>query len=721
MDFSLSYSPWLLLLCVSVAGGLTFWSYWSTIPSLSAGWKGVLGGLRFLALALICFLLFKPVLRQLQQSERPPLLAVLVDDSESMRVVTGQDEPASPQATRDSIRSILEALSGETAPGTARFYGFDRTLHSLAGPSTDSLRFSGARTNVASALQATQEELQGENLRGIVLVSDGQYNTGRNPLRVADRSPVPIHTVTVGDTTRRRDLRIRSVATNDRAYLNSAVPVRVSLTADDGGGEPVTVTLSRNGNVLDQRDLQLPQGAADVSVDLTYRPESAGFQQLTVRVSELPGEVTTRNNIQTVSLRVLESKRRVLLLGAGPSPNFTALRRVFERNADTNVSAYVPRQDGTFYGGELPEDLSDVDVVVCAGFPSAPVPENTVQRIAALIDDGKPALFALDRQTDLSAWQEHFQSALPATPSASNTNFTEAQFTVVDEERQHPVLRIEDASVDLFERAPPLQVSTVNWTPSPDARVLVIATGSTGPDEAPLLVLRRRAGHRTAALLGTGVWRWSLLPAELAPLDPLWPGLASNLLRWLSTQETDQPVRVQPVATTFDGGERVEFTGQVYDESMQPVPDATVEVTVTDSVGTEYPYTMSPVGQGRYTLDVGTLPQGTYQYRAIAQLAETELGTDEGRFSVDRLRLEYQSTRADPVLMRQLATRAGGRSFTQRTVDELPDVLAKASSFSSEVVESSTEAELWRRSIFLLAILLLLAGEWTLRKRFGLT
>jgi hypothetical protein len=721
MAFSFGYSPWLLLLCIAVAGGLTYWTYRSTVPPLSASWRGLLGGLRFLALALICFLLFEPVLRQIRSTERPPVLAVLVDESESMRVVTAGDQSPNAATARDSVRPILETLGGEEVPGAARFFGVGQPLRALPGVTADSLRFDGARTDLASALQAVPEELQGENLKGIVLVSDGQYNTGRNPLRVADRSPVPIHTVTVGDTTRRRDLRIRSVATNERAYLDSRVPVRATLSATGGQGEPVTVTLEQNGRTLDRSEVRLPTGTGEVSVDLTFEPTEAGLQQLTVRATELSGEVTTRNNTQTVSLRVLESKRQVLLLGAAPSPNVMAIRRVYERNADTKVTARIPQQDGSFIGGPLPEDLSTVDVVVCAGFPSDPTPENVVERIATLIEDGTPALFFLGRQTDLGAWTEHFEPVLPATPGAANTGFTEVSFAIAEGARQHPVFRIEDADVALFDRLPPLQGSDIEWSPTPDARVLATATQSSDSASTPLLVVRRRAGLRTAVVLGTGVWRWALLPSPLEPADPLWPGLASNLLRWVSSETDDSPVRVRPVASTFDGGEPVSFTGQVYNESMQPVADATVEVTVTDSAGTEYPYTMDAVGQGRYTLDVGTLPEGRYRYTAAARREGTELGTDQGEFSVAPLRLEYQAPRADPVLMRQLAARSGGTAYTAQSMQQLPDDLARRSSFSSEAVQQTSEAELWRTSLFLIAILVLLAGEWTLRKYLGLT
>ncbi|MCS3756564.1 hypothetical protein [Salinibacter ruber] len=718
MAFSFGYSPWLLLLCVAVAGGLTYWTYRATVPSLSAGWRLLLGGLRFLALALICFLLFEPVLQQFRSTERPPVLAVLVDDSQSMQVVTAGDTSAArPNAARTSVRPVLDALQDEAMPGTARFFHVGEASRALSGAIIDSLRFDGARTDLASGLQAAPEELRDENLGGIVLVSDGQYNTGQNPLRVADRSPVPVHTVTVGDTARQRDLRVQDVSTNDRAYLNSSVPVRVTLSVTEGPGQPVPVTLEQSGRTLDQRPVRLPDGTGEVSVDLTFEPEQAGLQQVTVRVPELAGEVTTRNNAQSTSLRVLESKRQVLLLGAAPAPDVSALRRVYERTADTEVTARIPTPDGTFLEGPLPDDLSAFDVVVLAGFPSPSVPDDVVQRVATLVNDGTPALFFLDRQTDLAAWTEHFEASLPARPDASTSSFAEASFRIVESARQHPVFRIEGAEGALFERLPPLQVPASAWTPTPDAQVL----GTAATTSAPLLVLRRRAGLRTAAFLGSGVWRWALLPSELRAADPLWPGLASNLLRWAGTEADDSPVRVRPTASTFGGTDAVSFAGQVYDQSRQPVSDATVTVTVTDSTGTEYPYTMDPTGQGRYTLDVGTLPEGTYQYEAQARLGETDLGTDRGEFSVAPLRIEYQSPRADAVLMRQLASRAGGTAYTPETIDRLPAELAGQASFSSDIIQRSSEAELWRTSLFLIAILALLASEWTLRKFLGLT
>ena len=715
MAFSLQYSPWLLLLCIVVAGGLTYWTYRDTVPVLSTTWRSVLGGLRFVALALLCFLLFEPVAREFDQIERPPVLAVLVDDSESLRLTSGADSADAAQA---SVRDAVDRLRQQGVDGEVRLFAFDRSLRPLDG-TLDSLRLSGSRTDLAAALQSARESLQDANLKGVALLSDGQYNTGRNPLYVAERYPVPIHTVTLGDTTRERDVQIRRVTTNDIAYVDTELPFRVGLKSQDAGGRSVTVSLLRDGERLDRQTLTLPSGTAEVPVDLSAAPQEAGLQQFTVAVTEIEGEATTRNNTQSVMVRVLESKRRALLVGAAPSPDVAATRRLLSRNADIDLTARVSKQGGGFYDGALPDSLAAFDVLVLAGYPGPTARPGDIARIAEAAAD-VPTIFLLDRQTDLQALQGALSGALPMTLERRRSGFAEVSFQPAPSERQHPIFQVEDASLDLLTQLPPLYASNSRWAPTPDATVLATSRVRDVSVGDPLLIIRRRAGTRSAALLGAGTWRWSNVPSDLQAAAPLWPGLLSNLVRWSAARDDDRPVRIQPVASTFGGGETVSFTGQVYDESQSPVSDAAVEVTVTAPDSAQYPYTMDPVGNGQYELDIGTLPEGTYTYAATASRGGTTLGRDQGRFSVGALTLEYRETTANPALMRQIAERSGGTAHTPPTIDALLQDVQQAATFRPTVTEETTEAELWHASLFLAAILGLLAAEWALRKRLGL-
>jgi len=736
MSFSLAYPWWLLALSIAVAAGLTYWTYRETVPALPTPRRWLLGGLRFAALALICFLLFQPVAQQIQERERPPVLAVLVDDSESLRITTspsgdespgaetGDDSAPDDSSAASAVSEILASLDTGDLPGERHIYSFSSAARSIGtteqGNPVDSLRFTGTRTDIASALQQVQDALQDVNLQGVALVSDGQYNTGRNPLYVADRFPVPIHTVTVGDTTRQRDVQIRRVTTNDIAYVDTDLPVQVGLRSEDAGGETVTVRLRSNGETLDTKQVRLPSGTGEVPVDLSFTPSEAGLQRLRVDVSRIAGEATERNNQRTVSVRVLESKRSVLLLASAPSPNYAAVRRVLKQNANTEVTARTPQPGGRFLEGPIPDDLSTFDVIVSAGFPSDAVPGSVVDRIAAAAEEGRPMVFLLDRQTDLAAWRDAFGSVLPVTVETIRPGFTEATFRPNERQRQHPVFQIDGSSLDQFRQLPPLQTSNSEFEATPDATVLATPVVRDVNLEDPLLVLRSRAGQRSAAFLGTGTWRWANLPPSLSSAEALWPGLVSNLVRWAAVRQDDRPVRVRPVESTFGGRERVRFTGQVYNESLSPVQDASVEVTVTDSDSSQYPYTMEAAGNGQYRLDVGFLPEGTYSYTATARRDGTTLGTDRGQFSVGALTLEYRETRANAAFMRQIADRSGGFSLSADRIAELPGQLAASGSYETEVVTETREAELWHTSLFLGAVLLLLGAEWTLRKRFGL-
>ncbi|HMB91492.1 MAG TPA: hypothetical protein VKP65_11635, partial [Rhodothermales bacterium] len=127
-----------------------------------------------------------------------------------------------------------------------------------------------------------------------------------------------------------------------------------------------------------------------------------------------------------------------------------------------------------------------------------------------------------------------------------------------------------------------------------------------------------------------------------------------------------------------------------------------------------------PVGNGRYVLDVGTLPEGTYTYEATGERNGVTLGNDSGTFAVGSLTLEFKETRANAALLRQIAQRSGGLFFTADQLASLPSALQDGGSFSPVVFEATRETELWHLPVFIAIVILLLTTEWVLRKRSGM-
>ncbi|MEM6336731.1 MAG: hypothetical protein AAF752_09190, partial [Bacteroidota bacterium] len=294
----------------------------------------------------------------------------------------------------------------------------------------------------------------------------------------------------------------------------------------------------------------------------------------------------------------------------------------------------------------------------------------------------------------------------------------EAQFDLSSAGRVHPVLNRNEPTG--WRRLPPLQYSGSTWAPTPDARVLATVEVQGVPLDDPMLVVRSRNGVRSAALLGAGVWRWKNVPEDLAAVETFFPDLFSNLVEWVTTQEDRRPVRIRPVRDLFGGGERIQLTGQVYDESLNPVDGASVQIQVTQPDGTALDYQMEALGNGRYVLDAGQLPEGAYPFTATASRDGETLGSDRGQFAVGALTLEFQETRADAPLMRQIARRSQGRFFTASEASQLPAALADDGRLTPVVRTETREDELYRRAWFLALIVTLLAAEWFLRKRSGM-
>ncbi len=701
--------PLVFVFGIAAALALAWWSYRGTVPAQTGARRALLVALRTASLALVFFLLADPLLRRIVTEEEPPVLAVVVDASASIAL---QDSLAG-----GGLRARLDALLADLPEGVEpRLYQFSAQPERL--PGLDSLRLDGPRTDIARALEGVAAALQDENLQGMVLVSDGNYNAGRNPLYPAERLGTALFPVVVGDTSALRDVRLRRVETNRIVYTGTVVPVRATVQGLGYGGQPVQVSLLRGSTVLDAQRIVLPPGGAELFADLAFTPEQDGLERLTVAVSRLDGEATFRNNAETITLQVRANRRRVLLLGAAPEPDVSALRQALEADASIEVTVRVQKAAGQYYEGALPA-FTDFEAVVLAGYPGTLADAAALERLQAAARSGVGLAFFATARTDYRALAR-LRAVLPAATTDFPPRFTEAFPVPTPAGSTHPMLDVPDAPPLASRRLPPLLSPDVRWALAPDARVLATAEVRGVRLGDPILVVRSAPRLRTAMLLATGTWRWNTLPRDLEDAEGYWPVFVSNVIKWITAMDESRRVRVEPVETVFGGGETVRFTGQVYDESLQPVEGAQVQVDVTAADGTVRPYPMQHIGQGRYALDAGTLPPGDYRFSARALLGDQTLGSDAGAFSVGTLALEYQEPRADYRLMQGLAQRTSGRLFTLAALDSLPGHLDRLPNFSPTVVARAAEQPLRDAWPLLVALVALLTAEWVTRKRGGL-
>ncbi len=717
MDLQSAAHPLIVVLAALAAGAGAWWSYGRSTPRIAGVRRATLSALRGTVLFVVFLLLFEPVLRRITGTDEEPVVAVVLDDSRSLTVA-----PAGGPAPAARLADALPDL-----PRDARYYAFAAESARL-DERPESLGNDGERTDIAGALQRVDRELGGRNLRAVLLLSDGRFTTGRNPVWVAARYPVPVYTSVVGDSVAVRDVRVSDILTNEIAYVGSELPVRIAVQATGFAGKSATISLTDGSRTLATSQIVLPADGGEVAVDLAVTPASPGVRRYVAQVSPQEGEATTRNNAASTTVRVLDQRRRLLVLSAAPGPDLAALRAVLDADPQMEPVYRTQRAAGVFYEGPLPDALAQpagaggFDAIVLVGYPGAAASEAETQRVAAAIGSGRPALFLLTRQTNLGALARHFGDALPAVPEVARAGWAEAQAAVSPAGASHPILEVAAGARDraaVLGRLPALEVSESRWAPAPGARVLATARRGSVDTGAPLLIVRQGT-VRSAALLGAGTWRWRTLPADLADLAPVYARVVDNLVRWTTTREDRRRVRVRPVQAAFGPGERVRFSGQVYDEALQPISNAEVQVVVAGPGGRRPARTMRALGNGRYALDAGALPAGRWSYEATATTAGASAGDDRGAFAVGAVADEFLHAGADPALMRQIAYRSGGRAVPLDSVGDFIDLLRRDGRMEPRVVERATETPLLDLPLLLGLIVVALTAEWVLRKRWGM-
>lgn len=718
MELTFTYPIIALVLAALFAGGATFWVYRDTVPALSTARRRFLGALRFLTLTIIFFLLAEPLVSRIISNTEDPILAILVDESQSMSLT---ESSATQPVRADSLSEILQQIASATSSERYRVFGFGSQSRDL--PSLDSVQTKSSRTDISSGLDHVRTSLENEPLGAVILVSDGRHNGGRNPEHVADLYPVPIISITVGDTTIQKDIRIQQVLTNDLSYVGREVPVRIRIRNEGFDVQPIQVRLVDGASSLDSESLNLPPPGSEIEVDLTFVPDSVGLFQYRIELSQLRGEITHRNNTESFSLQILEREKRILLLAGAPSPDLSAMRQQLQSDRDTDLIVRTEKPNGVagYYEGVLPSDYDDLDLIILVGYPTRRTPQAIIDRIVGGVESGTPVLFVLDRSADLVAIQRNLSTVLPARPAVIRPGYIEGGFVPTERALRHAIFEISDRrNVQRWLSLPPLSLNQTRWETAPASTVLATTRIRGISIDDAILVVGKIGNRRSAALLASGFWRWNNVPEDLEEDAERWRQLSSNLIQWLVTSEDDRLVRVAPFESLLDEGDPVLFGGQVYDENLRPLSDVSVALEVRHPTGEIFPYTLQSIGNGQYRLDLGSLPHGTYSYVATATRDSGVLGTDRGSFTIGAMSIEFRNPYADARLMRQIAGRSGGVALSADRISEIPAILSSFSSYAPVTNTVESQLRLWRSLPFLFVILSLMTLEWFFRKRFGL-
>jgi hypothetical protein len=699
----------------------TWFIYRRTTPPVSHGLRRLLAALRGFALAAALLLLLEPILGLAFQRAQKPVVAVLLDRSASMTLADSGATRAQ-QALGALALPWLERL-GKNAE--ISFFAFSDSLRAVAADSLQDISFSGDGSNVSGALQAAKERLAGKEYRAAILLSDGAYNLGANPVHLAENYGVPILAVRLGSERQAHDAMISEVLTNEIAYAGTQLPVEISVGAAGFAGRKTRLRVFAGEQEVVTQEITLPSDETQTTAKIALTPTQLGLNRYTVKLEALAGEQTQENNRRAFYVRVLKSKLNLWIFAGAPSADYAFLKRALAGDPNYQVRGFVQRPGGGFYsmaGESLPafgsaDSWQEVDGLIVNDFPRRDTDGALLEMIKTqLTGNSKPLLYLHGPNVDLSLlWQ--WRSALPLANPPSLTNERSLALHMEPPGLAHPVTRPLTAANTAGDDLPPLFSNVHALHPIAGSEVLMSAYRGNGrqPTHEPLWLVQKNAARKTVAFFSYGLWRWHLMLQTVAGQAELYDQIVRGLVRWMVTSEDAKLVRISSNKEIYRGGEQVELLAQVYREDYVPLEGAQVQVQLTGPQW-QQDVILEDAGSGLYRARLQVLGGGEYQFRGAAELEGKKLGEDSGKFSVEPFSLEFLQTRVNEPLLRQLAEATGGAYLPP---DSLEQAVARLP-LAHVIKHESRDYAFWGKTPVLFVLLLTLAVEWFLRKREGM-
>lgn len=610
---------------------------------------------------------------------------VLTDNSESMLNYLDSSE------VKSSVPGLMEQLKGE--------FGDRFEYQSLILSENQADTFSAKETNLSDLLNRAYEIGYAQNIGGVVLVSDGRFNTGASPLYAAEKfSLTPFFTVGVGDTIAKRDHFIKDLTVNEYAFLNNEFPVEVAVEAQAILNEQVTLALYKEGKLLSSQKVEYDNaGLHFKSVEFSIEAKQEGLNRYDLVLSDLSNESNYQNNKRSFYVEVLKSRKKVLLLAAAPHPDVAALSSVLETEQNVELTRTLVK--------DWTGNLSEYDLVVFHE-PGKRSFQALHKEIESL---GIPIWYFIGPRSDLSvvnAWSIGFEGQ-----RTGQTDDLEAQFNT------------DFLSFDLSEET---QKAIQTWPPLKsqfgDLRVKngaeVLLNQRIGPvvKSAPLFFFTKKGKRDIGITYGTGIWRWKMADFANAGNADQFRELVQNTVQLLTVEKDKSPFKVV-LPERINQMQDFIVKATLYNESMQAINEPEVLFELTDEKGAKRRFNFGKTEKG-YVLNAGNLTPGVYEWRATTQYNGKDF-IKSGVYLVKDLQLEKLSNHANHGLLRQIASKTNGAFFKLSDFNALKQTIASRNDLSTVVREEKNYQSLidlkWLFGLLAIALI----GEWFCRRFWG--
>jgi hypothetical protein len=695
-----------------------------------SGYRAAIGWLEFLRVLIcagIAITLNQPEWKETFKPDSKPVLAVLHDVSRSMDTRDVVDATAPNAAGRSRKDAVAPLVKPELwQPLQNRMAVVIEAFSSADQPPEE-----GTDIN-AALLDLIQNQ---PRLSAVVLLSDGDRNTGDSPALAATRlrmKGVPVFAVPTGSETRLPDVEL--VSFDVPTFAVAGKPLRVPFAIDSflPRDEVVTLKMETSAGEIITQEATLPAMSRLQDV-IVWKPVEPGQVRLTLTVPTTGGERNSDNNRIEAPLDVRKEQLRVLVVESYPRWEYRYLRNALERDPGVEVNTIVFHPDlgkpgaGRGYLPAFPkdEDLTRYDVIFLGdvGVEKNQLTLEQCTAIQKLVRDQASGLVFLPglRGFQMSLLQTPLSELLPvvvdeAQPRGWGT-VQPGRFVLTEAGTRSLLTKLEDtdeASARVWSTLPGFQW----YAPALRAKAgtEVLATHGTETNRfgrVPLIVTKTFGAGKILYMGADGAWRW-----RRGVEDKYHYRFWGQVARWMAYQRNmaqGDKMRLFYAPDRPRTGGTLTLNANVMSLSGEPLRDGAVIAQLVSASGKTASVRLLPAGEEAWGLFNGTFtPQepGDYRVRLTCAEAGTALETT---ISVQGTTKERRGQPARPEVLREIAQLTKGQVLETLDPQQIFQAIAKLP--EPDLIER--RLQLWAHPLWAGVLVLMMGVFWVGRKMAG--
>jgi hypothetical protein len=687
---------------------------------------------RFLAAAAVVFLLWQPEWLTIVHPQSKPKIAVLWDASASMTTIDAK-LPAELSSKLEIVSRadwVQKALNSELWKPLAKNGANDLvTLPFAAAGEKDP----AAGTNLEAPLTALLEKES--NLRAVVLLSDGDYNSGQPPVVAAQKMRlrgVPLFPIAIGSASRLPDLDLLTVSAPTYGIVGENVQIPFTIRSSLDRSVRTIVRIRDDAGRERSKEIVIPPNT-EIYDSIFWRLEKKGASTLELSLPVADGELVSTNNSRKFMISGRPEKIRVLVIETLPRWEYRFLHNALSRDPGVELSCLLLQPalgagEGKNYLKEFPakiEDLAQYDVIFLGdvGIGAGQLTKEQCSSIRGLVENQASGVVFIpgNQGNQFSLLDTELADLMPvilddtqrngisesiSSPLNLTTDGRASLLTMLAENEQE--------NPEIWQRLPGFYWYAPVIKAKGGAEVLAVhgnRRGKFGP--IPLLVTKAAGSGKVLFMGIDSAWRWRRGVEDLYHYR-FWGQVA----RWMSYQRNmaaGQRVRLYYSPERPEPGSTVSLNANAFDPNGAPLKQGTISIDLTSPNGSsqriELQKNDSAWGafSGRFKVDQA----GTWKLRATVAGAEDK--PTETTIFAQGTDLEKVGQPAHPEVLEEMAKISRGRVIQPTQLAELIQQISAL----PEPKPLEVRLPLWSHWATIAAIICLLTLFWIGRKFSG--